>query len=131
MAANIEVDGLTPTQERAILALLTYPTIKAEIVERTLHTWIDEPAFNKALRKARRQAFQQAIAMCQRATPVAVQTLYKIVNDANTKPNVKVAAASAIMRFGRESIELDDLAGRIEALEASASQEKQQDSWKR
>jgi hypothetical protein len=106
MAANMEVDGLTPQQERAIPALLTYPTIKAAaeacgIGERTLHTWIDEPAFLKAFRKARRQTFQQAISMCQKATPVAVQALHKIVTDPGTKANVRVAAASAIMKYGR------------------------------
>jgi len=116
--------------------LLTYPTIKAAaeacgIGERTLHTWLDEPAFIKAYHKARRQNFQQAISMCQKATPVAVQALFKIMTDAATKPNVKVAAASAIMKFGRESIEMDELAARIDALEQAASQDKQQDSWKR
>ena len=63
----------------------------------------------------RRQAFQQSIAMCQRATPVAVQALYKIVTDTSMKASVTVAAATAIMKFGRESIELDDLARTLRA----------------
>jgi hypothetical protein len=68
--------------------------------------------------------------MCQKATPVAVQALYKIVTDAGAKANVKAAASTALMRFGRESIELDELAGRIEALEAAAALDKTE-PWQR
>jgi hypothetical protein len=36
-------------------------------------------------------------------------------------PSAKVSAAATLMKFGRESIELDDLSERIEKLEADAA----------
>ena len=40
--------------------------------------------------------------------------------DESAPTSSKVSAATAILRFGREGIELDDLAARVEALEAHA-----------
>ena len=74
--------------------------------------------FARAFRKARREAFSQAIAACQKYTPLAVHALAKIVTDGSVQASARVSAASALLKFGRESIELDDLArSRIETLE--------------
>lgn len=73
--------------------------------------------FAKAFRKARREAFSQAIAACQKYTPLAVHALAKIVTDGSVQASARVSAASALLKFGRESIELDDLADRIDTLE--------------
>jgi hypothetical protein len=118
-------DGLSPKQEEAIIALMNEPSIgKAArsigIGERTLLRWLREPAFSKAYRLSRREAFSQAIAMTQRYAPLAVATLARIMADQNASTTAKVSAANAILRFGREGIELDDLAARIETLEAHA-----------
>ena len=120
------IPGLNARQERAVLALLREPTVPkaAESVgvsERTLYRWLDIPAFSKAFFKARRQAFGQAIGLMQHYAPHAVNTLVKAMADAATPAHVKVSAATAILKFGREGIELDDLAARVEALEQSAS----------
>ncbi len=50
---------LTHKQDKALIALLTEPTItaaakKAGIGERTLYRWLDDPLFAGALRQARR-----------------------------------------------------------------------------
>ena len=45
-------------------------------------------------------------------------TLARVMADPNAPHTAKVSAATAMLRFGRESIELDDLAARVEALEA-------------
>ena len=42
----------------------------------------------------------------------------------------KVAAATTILRFGREGIELDDLAARVEALEQAAPQPQKAARWR-
>lgn len=112
-------------QERAIAALLTEPMIKtaaetAGVGLRTLTRWLAEPGFKRAFREARKVAFTQAIALTQRYTPLAVHTLAKVMNDSNAPYAAKVSAAAAILRFGRESIELDDLAHRVEVLEADS-----------
>jgi hypothetical protein len=114
---------LSPKQEEAIAALLSQPTIKqaAESVgmgERTLHRWlVEDHAFIAAYRQARRIVFAQAIAQTQRLLPVAINTLGKVMTDPDAPHTAKVAAATAVTRFSRESIELDDLAERIEAIE--------------
>jgi len=128
MAGN-RPDNLSPLQENAILALLAQTTVAkaAEtcgVPERTLYNWMDEPAFSTAYRKARRQAFRQAIALTNRYTPMAVNTLAKIFNDPAFPGAARVSAASAMLKFSRESLELDDLAERIEALEIDLKERK-------
>ena len=122
--AGIDVDGLDPKQEEAITALLAEPTVaKAAIAcgvgERTIHRWLDEPAFSRAYRNARRQAFSHAVSLTQRYAPLAIQTLAKIMADPEAPFPSRVSAATALLKVGRESLELDDLAVRIEALEAA------------
>ena len=76
-----------------------------------------------AYRAARRQAFDQAIALTQRYASLAVTTLAKVMADASAANAAKVSAATAMLKFGRESIELDDLAARIETLESEREDE--------
>ena len=115
--------ALEPNQEQAIVALLTEPTFKKAaavvgVAEKTIHRWLEDPVFGAAYRKARRQAFNQAIAATQRYVPVAIQALTKITVDETAPHSARVSAASAILKFSRDSIELDDLAERIGHLEA-------------
>src|SRR5690606_39938518 len=121
--AGALVDKLTPSQEKAIIALLAEPSLARAaaacgIGERTLYRWLREPAFMSAYRRARREAFSHAIALTQRYAPLAVQTLAKVMSDENAPHTAKVQAATSLLRFGRDGIELDDLQERIEALEA-------------
>jgi hypothetical protein len=69
-----EYADLEPGQERAIIALLSEPTLKAaaasaSISETTLWRWLREPAFKDAYRKARSDALAQATAKLQWAYP--------------------------------------------------------------
>lgn len=119
-------DNLKPKQQEAIAALLTYPTVKqaaenAGIGERTLHRWlVEDLLFITAYRQARRVVFQQAIAQTQRLLPLAINTLGKIMADAQAPHSAKVSAAGTVVKFSRESIELDDLAERVLAIEQKA-----------
>ncbi len=63
----------------------------------------------------------------QRYAPLAVNTLAQVMMEDGAPTSSKVAAATAIMRFGREGIELDDLAARVEALEQAAPQRRTSD----
>ena len=124
-------DGLTHKQEAAIIALLNEPTVQRAakvcgLNDRTIYRWLDEPAFSRAYRKARREAFAQAIAASQRYAPVAIQTLAKIMTDATLSVASRVSAATALLKFSRESIELDDLATRVDDLEKSMKDEQAQ-----
>jgi hypothetical protein len=115
-------DELTARQEKAIIALINETTVAraaeaSGIGERTLHRWLQEAQFVEAYRKARRDAFSQAIALTQRYAPLAVTTLAKVMNDPVSPYTAKVSAASAMLKFGREGIEMDDLAARLDQLE--------------
>ncbi|TVQ62823.1 MAG: hypothetical protein EA378_03145 [Phycisphaerales bacterium] len=118
-------DGVTHSQEKAIIALLAEPTIAraaraAGVGERTLHRWMREPVFARAYRAARREAFAQAIAGSHRIAAAAVQTLARIMVDPGAPYAARVQAAGSLLRFSREAIELDDLAGRVDDLERLA-----------
>jgi len=119
--------GLPVRQQNAIIALVNEPTIAqaaktAEVGERTLHRWIREPTFSKAYRSARRESFSQALSLAQRYTPLAVNTLAKLISDSMTPASSRVSACMGILKFGRDSIEIDDLQARIENLERATSE---------
>ncbi len=120
------VDNLTPKQELAITALLTETTVEraaqaAGVATRTLYNWLDQPGFSRSFRRARRQAFNQATSLAQRYAPMAVNALAKIIMDENGPHSARVRAAATMLKFGRDSIELDDLAARVDDLEQAAS----------
>jgi hypothetical protein len=48
-----------------------------------------------------------------------------VMQDPATASAAKVSAAVAILKFSRESIELDDVASRLEALERAAKTERE------
>ena len=127
--AEPSTHNLTPAQENAILALLAQTSVAkaAEacgVPERTLYNWLDDPHFERAYRKARKLAFRQAISLTQRYAPMAVQTLAKISTDQSAPHAARVSASTALLKFSRESIELDDVVERVEALEQDMKERK-------
>lgn len=118
--------ALSPRQERAVLALLNNPSIAraAEAVgvdESTMHRWLKDQGFVKALRRARASAFDQAVTLTQRYAGSAVQVLVKVMADQGAPYPSRVAASVALLKFGREGVLLDDLAQRVENLEAAVN----------
>jgi predicted site-specific integrase-resolvase len=119
------LDSLDPQQQMAIVALMNETTVRkaAEVVgvhEKTLHRWLEDPAFEAVYRRVRRDAFKQAISQAQRYAPVALNVLVQIAADAKAPHSARVSAATGVLKFGRESLELDDLAARVEQLEQAA-----------
>ncbi len=51
---------------------------------------------------------------------MAVATLVKVMNDPAAAPSAMVTAAAVLLRFGREGVELDDPAARLDDLERQA-----------
>jgi hypothetical protein len=126
-AARPSFEGLDEKQSNAVMALLNEPTVTRAanicgIHERTLRRWMADPTFKRAYHNARREAFGHAIGITQRYAPVAVTVLAKVMTDGDTPPGIKVAAAGTMLRFGREGIELDDLAQRVEELEMKSEE---------
>ena len=115
-------DHLTPKQQKALAALLSEPTIekaaaKVGVGERTLHTWLHEPAFAAAYRAARREAVSQAVARLQQVSTHAVTVLVNVMANTSTPPATRVAAAKTVLEMAIKAVELEDLAARLDALE--------------
>jgi hypothetical protein len=61
------------------------------------------------------------MATTQKYAGLAVHSLAKVMSDANANPQARVAAATALLKFSRESLELDSLVERIEQLEGEVA----------
>jgi pantoate kinase len=122
----VNTSNLTPRQEKAIAALLTEPTVvkaaeSVKVGERTIRRWLANPEFERAYKAARRSAFDVAIGLTQRYAGLAVHTLAKVLADTSAPHAAKVSAATAMLKFAREALELDDLARRLDELERRGS----------
>jgi hypothetical protein len=119
------VTELRPKQEEAILALLMNPSVEhaaraVKITPRTLYRWLNEPAFDKAYRKARRLAFGQGAARLQQASNAAVSSVLKIMVDQHTPASTRLRAADLVLTHGAKAIEIEDIEARVAELERAA-----------
>ncbi len=114
---------LSARQEQAIAALLIEPTVtaaaaKANVPERTLYRWLDEPAFTAAYRAARRKAVKQTVARLQCASAPVVSLLLQLAASDQTPAMARVAACRAVLDYTFKAVELEDLDERLSELEA-------------
>ncbi|MGA2147982.1 MAG: hypothetical protein ABSH49_23800 [Bryobacteraceae bacterium] len=114
-------------QEAAIAALLTHRNVDeaaqaAGVGATTLWRWLKLPEFQAEYRKARRDAFSQAVARLQQGTSAAATTLLKTMIDPGTPASVKVRAAEAIFNHAAKAIEIEDIETRVAALERAAEE---------
>src|SRR5436309_12844184 len=77
---------LTARQEKALLALLTEPSVReaakaSRVGERTLYAWLKEPVFAETYRQARREAVSRALGRLQQVASDAVDTLQSVTTD--------------------------------------------------
>jgi hypothetical protein len=119
-----EYVDLEPGQERAIIALLSEPTLRAAassagISETTLWRWLREPSFRVAYRRARQEVLERATIRLAAIAEAAVEALGEIVADPTVSPHVRVSAASRIIEFALKAAEIEDVQARLEKLEAA------------
>lgn len=112
-------------KEEAIAALLTQRNMEEAaraigIGANTLLRWLQVPEFKDAYRKARRDAYSQAMARIQQASGAAVSTLLKVMVDPNTPASSKVRAADSILDHSAKAIEIEDIEARVSELERAA-----------
>jgi hypothetical protein len=112
-------------EDRMILALLEHATVEkaaiaAGVSEATMWRRIKEPAFQAAVRQARRDAFNRAIARLQQAGSAAVATLLRIMCDSKMPGATRVRAAVSVLELAFRGMELEDMQGRIQRLEELA-----------
>ena len=121
---------LTPKQERAVIALLEQPTIEdaaksVNVGKTTLWRWLQDEEFHAAYMKARRETVKHSIARLQKHTSEAADTLHEIMTNKSANDFARVGAAKAILDYSIKAVEIEDLAQRVEELEAvMASQKK-------
>jgi hypothetical protein len=126
MADISTTEALTSAQHKAIGALLNEPSIRkatesAGMKERTLYHWLKSPDFADEYRAARREATSQAIARIQQFSAHAAGTLVQLMAPGN-RAVVRLTAASKVLDLAIKSVEIDDLAARLEALERAHEQ---------
>lgn len=123
MADSPGFDTLSARQQKALFALLDTATIakaseRSGVPERTIYTWLREPAFDAAYRQARRDAVRAATAGLQRASAAAVAVIAHIMTSKDAPASTRLAAARTVLELAIQSVELDDVLARLEALEA-------------
>ena len=114
-------DATERKQDRAILALLTEPTVEAaarsaDVVPATIWRWSQQADFKSRLRAARRAVVEGAIGRLQQAATEAVDTLRRTLSCGT--PSVEVRAAATILDQAIKAVELFDVVERVEQLEA-------------
>jgi transposase-like protein len=109
-------------KDRAILALLQYPTVEkaaaaVNIHPSTVYRWMKQPDFRDKLIEARNMAFSQSVARFQQATPVAVNRLLRIATSENTADGNAIRACDSILNHAERSFQQDMLEARVSRLE--------------
>ena len=116
-------EKLSRKQDQVITALVTCASIteaaaQCGLADVTLRRWLKQEPFQAAYREARRAVVQQAITQVQRATGEAVDTLRRVMQDAEAPASARVSAAKTILETAVKAVEVEDLEARITALEA-------------
>lgn len=113
--------ALTERRRRAIGALLTTPSVVAAaktcgVGERTLRRWLTDPEFRRAYAEASRGLLNDSIGRLRAITGDAVTALSEALRGDHA--SVRVRAALGILDLAVK-VDVDELATRIEALEAA------------
>ncbi len=120
MPANVRTRELTARQQRVIAALLTARSIGeaagiANINERTIRRWLEQPLFREALREAERAVLRNSLGRIQSLTAKAADTLESLLS-AQSEP-VRVAAAKEILQRAMDAAAVQEWEERVERLE--------------
>jgi hypothetical protein len=116
-------------KEQAIASLLTSRSMEdaakaAGISSTTLKRWLQLPEFKAAYLEARREVVRQANARIQQCSGAAASVLVRLMADPATPASVRARTALAILECANQSLELEDIEGRIARLEESEERER-------
>lgn len=115
---------LTPAQQRSIVALLSARSVReaatvANVPERTLTRWLREDTFVTALRAAEEALLDAATRRLLAMQSDALDTLERLLQDADVTAGVQLRAALGIMSHVLHLREVRDIEARLSALEAA------------
>ena len=113
---------VTARQEKAIIELLT-PTNKSVLSvakklrmgERTIHTWLKQPEFQKALRESRNKLREDAIERLKETVITAVECLTGLLT--SEKEIIRLKASQLIIDYTLRLRETEDFDERLKKLE--------------
>jgi hypothetical protein len=123
MAVNQENRSLSQSQERALAALVSQPTIalaaaQAKVGERTLYAWLaTDETFKAEYLKLRREIINNAVSLPQKRTVSAVAVVISLMSNSDTPATVRLAAARTVLEMSFKALEFESLEERISKLE--------------
>ena len=127
-SSNDRDDGLTPSQERAVTAMLTARSIAAaaraaEVGESSLRRWLRQGEnFQTKLRGLREEALSQGALKLQNGVPEAVETLYRLIaRDKGVEPG-RASLVRTALEFAYRSSVYNDVMERLKIVEKQAAE---------
>ncbi len=113
---------MTPKQEKALAALLTYPTKEkaaaaAGISSKTLRRYLEDSEFQERYKAAFSELVGNATDMAKQGLTPALACLREIIEDKGCSSQARVQAARTLLEYGMKFTEMSDILERIAALE--------------
>lgn len=117
-------DKSSRKQEVAIAALISHGTLGASaaasgISESTLRRWLKEPTFQASYADAKRQLLEATINKLRYLGCDAVGVLHEVAVNGKSPASSRVSAGRAIVEVMLRAVEVQDLAERLDRLEAN------------
>jgi len=115
---------MTPKRQKALLALLTYPTREkaaaaAGITSKTLRGYLTEPEFQAEYKRAFTELVEDATRQVQQAIAPALSTLREIVETTDENAQARISAARSILEYSMKLTETTDILTRLHELETT------------
>lgn len=113
---------MTANKEKAIAALLAYPSIKAAaqavgLTESTVRHYKKDPEFTAEYKRRCTAMLEAATNQAKAGLPPAIERLNTIVQDDNQPAQQQIAACRAMLEYSLRLIEATDFETRLQALE--------------
>jgi hypothetical protein len=96
----------------------TEASLKAGVARRTITNWLKEPVFQQRIRELKDTLLSRAVGRLVGAGSLAAKTLVALMGKDN-KPQVRRAAAAALLASLFKGVDTLDLSQRLAALEES------------
>ena len=121
--SNVLRDGLTPSQERAIRALLTARSVaaaarQANVGQSTLRRWLrEDDNFQNDLRQYRQEALSHAALILQQRAAEAVCIMHELIQSGRPVDRGRVSLIRTAIEYAFRAAVYLDIIDRVKALE--------------